>query len=49
MPVPYSNDLRLKVISLIKQGKKQTEISRLLEIDNQQFIDGIKNLEFQAK
>jgi len=33
MPVPYSNDLRLKVISLIKQGKKQTEISRLLEID----------------
>jgi transposase len=33
MPKPYSNDLRLKVINLIKQGKKQTEISKLLQID----------------
>jgi transposase len=33
MPVPYSNDLRIKVINLIKQGKKQTEVSKLLQID----------------
>ena len=33
MAIPYSNDLRRKVINLIKQGKKQTEISELLSID----------------
>ena len=33
MPIPYSEDLRIKVINLIKQGKKQTEISKLLQID----------------
>ena len=33
MAIPYSNDLRKKVINLIKQGKKQTEISELLSID----------------
>lgn len=33
MPIPYSKDLRVKVINLIKQGKKQTEISKLLQID----------------
>ena len=33
MVTPYSNDLRKKVINLIKQGKKQTEISELLSID----------------
>lgn len=33
MAIPYSNDLRKKVINLIRQGKKQTEISKLLSID----------------
>ncbi len=33
MAIPYSNDLRKKVINLIKQGKKQTEIAELLSID----------------
>ena len=33
MPIPYSNDLRKKAINLIKQGKKQTEIAKLLSID----------------
>ena len=33
MAIPYSNDLRKKVINLINQGKKQTEISELLSID----------------
>ena len=33
MATPYSNDLRRKVINLINQGKKQTEISELLSID----------------
>ncbi len=33
MPIPYSNDLRKKVINLIKQGKKQTEIADLLSIN----------------
>lgn len=33
MPIPYSNDLRKKVIDLIKQGKKRLEISELLSID----------------
>jgi transposase len=33
MAIPYSNDLRKKVINLIRQGKKQTEIAVLLSID----------------
>lgn len=33
MPVPYSNDLRKKVINLIKQGKKQKEVAEILSID----------------
>ncbi len=33
MSIPYSNDLRKKVINLMKQGKKKSEISELLSID----------------
>ncbi len=33
MPIPYSNDLRKKVISLIKKGKKQSHIAKMLDID----------------
>ncbi len=33
MAIPYSNDLRRKVINLIKQGKKQNEIAELLSIN----------------
>ena len=33
MPIPYSNDLREKVINLINQGKKQSEVAKLFSID----------------
>lgn len=33
MSIPYSNDLRKKVIHLIKQGKQRSEISKLLSIN----------------
>jgi transposase len=33
MSIPHSNDLREKVIDLIKQGKHRSEISELLSID----------------
>ena len=33
MPIPYSNDLRNKVISLINKGKKQSHIAKMLDID----------------
>jgi transposase len=33
MPIPYSNDLRKRVISLINKGKKQSHIAKMLDID----------------
>jgi transposase len=33
MPIPYSNDLRDKVIDLLKKGKKQSDVAKLLNID----------------
>lgn len=43
MAIPYSNDLRRKVINLIKQGKKQNEIAELLSINKATILDGIKD------
>ncbi len=54
MVVPYSNDLRKKVINLINSGKSQVEISKLLQIDkitiyrwNKRFKE-TGNLEFKG-
>ena len=33
MPIPYSNDLRKKVIDLINGGMQQKEVARLLSIN----------------
>lgn len=45
MSIPYSNDLRAKVINLIKQGKQKSEISRLLSIDRSTIFRWSKRFE----
>ncbi len=45
MSIPYSNDLRKKVINLIKQGKRRSEISELLSIDRSTIFRWYKRFE----
>lgn len=45
MSIPYSNDLRKKVINLIKQGKKKSEISKLLSINRSTIFRWCKRFE----
>jgi transposase len=45
MSIPYSIDLRKKVIQLIKQGKQKSEISKLLSINRSTIFRWYKRFE----